>query len=134
MKAVVATGGKCVLTSRPIPTATGKNVLLRVKWTAVNRADTLQGKGLHNPPPGATDVLGLEAAGEVVAVGPECERRDLPVGTRVMALLSGGGYAEFVPVPESHVMVLPKTMDYRTAAAIPETWLTAYQLLFMLGE
>ena len=90
MRAAVAAGGACALTSRPVPTPQGSELLLRVHWTAINRADTLQRKGVYPPPAGSTDILGLEAAGEVVALGPGCVRgAAFPVGARVMALLPG---------------------------------------------
>jgi tumor protein p53-inducible protein 3 len=100
---------------------------VRVTYSAINRADTLQRKGAYPPPPGVTDVLGLEAVGEVVAHGPACERA-LPLGTRVMALLAGGGNAEYVAADERHLLPTPATLPDTVAAAIPETWLTAFQV------
>ncbi|XP_078696595.1 quinone oxidoreductase PIG3-like [Branchiostoma floridae x Branchiostoma belcheri] len=117
--------------ARPQPQA--GEVLLKVYATAVNRADTLQRKGLYPPPKGASDILGLEAAGKVAELGADCKGRWKP-GDQVMALLPGGGNAEFVTVDEDHLMPIPDGMSYQQAAAIPEVWLTAYQLLHFVGE
>jgi len=131
MKAIIASSGACSLTERPIPSPLPGQLLLRVAYSAINRADTLQRKGLYPAPPGATDILGLEAVGTVAALG---EGVAAPaVGSRVMALLSGGGNAEWVTVPASHTLPVPASLSLRTAAAIPETWLTAFQLLFMVA-
>lgn len=132
MRAVVAEHGRCVVATRAVPALRPREVLLRVAYTAINRADTLQRRGLYPPPPGCTDILGLEAAGTVAALGPGCAR-GLAAGARVMALLAGGGNAEFVAVHEDHLLPVPAGMPLRTAAAVPETWLTAFQLLFLVG-
>ena len=121
MRAVVANAGRCVLQSVPPPAAAPGEVLVTVAATALNRADTLQRKGLYPPPPNTTDVLGLECAGRAG-------------DRRVMALLPGGGYAEQVAVPESLLMDVPPNLSLRQAAAIPETWLTAFQLLFLVAN
>jgi NADPH2:quinone reductase len=90
-----------------------------VAATAVNRADTLQRRGLYPPPAGITDVLGLEAAGEVVAVGEGVVEAGL-VGRRVMALLSGGGYAEYAVVHARHVLPLPPCLSLQEGlSALP---------------
>lgn len=133
MRAILAEDGKCTLASRPVPTPKGREVLVRIHTTAINRADTLQRKGSYAPPPGESDILGLEMAGEVVAKGPDCVLR-IPDGSHVMSLLGSGGYAEYVVVDERLLMRKPDGMDFHTAAAIPETWLTAYQLLHFVGE
>lgn len=118
-------------TARPSPSA--HQVLIRVRGTAVNRADTLQRQGRYNPPPGASSILGLECCGEIESKGEGCERADLAVGARVMALLAGGGYAEYAAVNEGSVMPIPEGMSFNSAAAIPEVWLTAYLIARMLG-
>jgi len=112
--------------------ATGRNVLLRIHATAVNRADTLQRKGAYPPPAGESDILGLEAAGEVVQAGSDCSLR-IPIGSACMTLLGSGGYAEYVLVDERLLIRIPTGMSFLQAAAIPETWLTAYQLLYLLA-
>lgn len=118
-------------TPRPVPKA--GQVLIKVSATAVNRADTLQRKGLYPPPPGASDILGLEASGVVEAFGPEC-KENFKLGQTVMALLGGGGYAEYVVVHEDHIMALPEGISVVNAAGIPEAWLTAYQILHFVGD
>jgi tumor protein p53-inducible protein 3 len=107
-------------------------ILLKVAWSAVNRADTLQRTGKYPPPPGASDILGLEASGIVTAVAPNVTSP--AVGDRAMALLSGGGNADFVICQANQTMPVPIGMSLRTAGAIPETWLTAYQLLFIVAN
>jgi len=112
----------------PIPQlASNHDVLLRVAATALNRADTLQRKGGYNPPKGASDILGLEASGVIEKIGSNVQ--GFKEGDRVMALLAGGGYAEYVSVPYQQLIHIPKGMDYISAAAIPEVWLTAFQLI-----
>lgn len=118
---------------RDVPAPSGREILIKIHASAVNRADTLQRKGQYPPPPGATDVLGLEAAGEVVSTGPDVEGTWVP-GQRVMTILASGGYGESVVVDERQVMPAPARLDIRTAAALPETWLTAFQLLRLVGE
>lgn len=118
-----------------MPEAGHGEVLLAVYATAANRADILQRQGRYPPPPGITDILGLEAAGEIAAVGPGVE--GWRVGDRAMAIVSGGGYAEFVVVPAGQLMGIPGGMDMVAAAAVPEVFLTAWQglrRLCRLGE
>ena len=105
-------------------------LLVRVEAAGVNRADTLQRRGRYPAPPGVTDILGLECAGRVAEVGAAAVG-DFAVGEAVMALLPGGGYAEFVAVHAGHVMRSPPALaaQPQLAAAVPEVWLTAYQLL-----
>jgi len=100
-----------------------------VHATAVNRADLLQRQGGYAPPPGASPILGLELAGEVVQ--PAGEWR---TGDRVMAVVTGGGYAELAAVPAGMAMRIPERFSYQEAAAIPEAFLTAYLNLFTLGR
>jgi tumor protein p53-inducible protein 3 len=123
------------ITAQPVPAPSPTQLLLRVAWSAVNRADTLQRRGLYPAPPGAPEWLGLEAVGVVIARGGGgASAGGAPaLGARVMALLPGGGNAEFVAVEHSHVLPVPPSLTLRDAAAIPETWLTAFQLLFLVG-
>lgn len=136
MRAVIARepGGPEVLelTDVPDPVAAEGEVLLRVAATAVNRADTLQRRGLYPPPPGASDVIGLECSGEVVAVGPGVTHWS--PGDRVCALLSGGGYAELVAVPAGQLMPIPEGIDLITAAALPEVACTVWSNLFAVAH
>jgi len=104
---------------------------IRVAATAVNRADLLQRQGLYPAPPGASAVLGLECAGEVVEVGDGV--RGWTVGDRAMALLAGGGYAEEVVVDAGSAMPVPDRIPLEQAAAIPEVFLTVHLNVFMLG-
>lgn len=111
------------------PVAGENEVLIKVAATAINRADLVQRSGGYPPPPGASPVLGLECAGEVVAVGSGCKR--YRKGDRVCALLAGGGYAEYAAVDEGSVLPVPGGMDLTTAAGIPEVYATAWLNLFM---
>lgn len=107
-------------------------VLVKVHATAINRADTLQRMGKYPVPPGASPILGLEMAGEVVALGEGASR--WKIGDRVCGLLGGGGHAELVNIHEDICMAIPRDMSYESAAAIPEVFLTAYQALFWLAQ
>jgi tumor protein p53-inducible protein 3 len=90
---------------------------------------------MYPPPPGVTDVMGLEFVGEVVAYGSSvAAEASLPIGTRVMGLLSGGGNAGYAVVPATHMIPVPDALASRNAAGIPETWLTAFQLLRLVGN
>src|SRR6476469_6485189 len=135
MRAVVITdpGGPEVLTigTAPDPEPGPGDVVLDVAATAVNRADLLQRQGFYPPPPGASDVLGLECSGTVAAVGPGVERWQ--VGDEVCALLAGGGYAEQVLVPAGQVMAVPDGVDLVEAAALPEVACTVWSNVFMVA-
>jgi tumor protein p53-inducible protein 3 len=137
MKAIIVKepGGPEVLEwlDTPDPQVQPDELLVRVQAAAVNRADLLQRRGLYPPPPGASPILGMEMAGEVLEVGAACGPNWQP-GQRVMALLAGGGYAEKVTVPAVHAMPLPDNLSFEEGAAIPEAFLTAYLNLFGLGE
>ena len=115
----------------PSPTMGAADVRIRVRATAVNRADLLQRQGLYPPPPGASPILGLECAGDVKEIGAAV--RGLAVGQRVMALLSGGGYAEETVVDQGSVMPVPDALSYDEAGALPEAFLTAFSNLFLPG-
>lgn len=107
---------------RPVP-GEGE-VRIQVRATAVNRADLVQRAGAYPPPPGASEILGLECSGTVEALGPGAPPELL--GREVCALLAGGGYAEYVVCPASHTLPVPRGMDLREAAALPEVFATAY--------
>ena len=120
------------LTDVPSPPLGSQDLRIRVRATAVNRADLLQRQGLYPPPPGASPILGLECAGEVVQVGADvCGWQ---VGERAMALLAGGGYAAEAVVHYGSAMHVPAGMSWQEAGALPEVFLTAFLNLFMLGE
>jgi len=113
----------------PDAQASPGELLVRVRATAVNRADILQRRGGYAPPPGASPILGLELAGEVVQ--PAGEWRP---GDRVMAVVTGGGYAELAVVPPGMAIRIPDRFSFEQAAAIPEAFLTAFLNLFTLGR
>lgn len=116
----------------PVPEVKKGEVLVKVSATAINRADTLQRRGLYPNPPGSSPILGLEAAGVVEQLGEGTS--GLSVGDRVMCLLTGGGYAEYTAVPYQQCMPVPDNFSMTEAAAIPETWLTGYQLLHKIAK
>ena len=130
MKAVIVKDEGVLSWEECAAPAPGHNeILIRVQATAINRADLMQRRGLYPPPPGASRIMGLECAGEVVEVGPDCHR--YRAGDRVCALLAGGGYAELAAVHEGSVLPIPGGLDYQAAAALPEVFATAWLNLFM---
>jgi putative PIG3 family NAD(P)H quinone oxidoreductase len=127
MQAVVAEGGELKLVERPVPKPGAGELLIEVAAAGVNRPDILQRRGLYPPPPGASDVLGLEVAGEVVAGPAEM------LGQRVCALVAGGGYAEYCVAPAGTCLPVPEVMSMVEAAAMPETLFTVWVNLFERG-
>ena len=119
------------LSELPDPEPGPGEVVIDVAATAVNRADLLQRQGLYPPPPGASEIIGLECSGTVSAVGPEVG--DRKVGDEVCALLAGGGYATRVCVPAGQVMPVPSGVDVVTAAALPEVACTVWSNVFMIA-
>jgi putative PIG3 family NAD(P)H quinone oxidoreductase len=115
----------------PSPPLGPADLRIRVRATAVNRADLLQRQGFYPPPPGTSPILGLECAGEVIEVGPEV--RGFSLGQRVMALLAGGGYAEEAVVHHGSALPVPDGMADEEAGAFPEAFFTAYSNIFMPG-
>ncbi|HEY5376081.1 MAG TPA: NAD(P)H-quinone oxidoreductase [Polyangiaceae bacterium] len=136
MKAVVVSepGGpeKLQLVELPDPVPGNAEIAIEIHASALNRADLLQRRGLYPPPPGTTDILGLECSGVVSALGPGCTGA-LQLGERVMVLLAGGGYAERVVVPEALAMKVPSGLSFQAAAAIPEAFLTAREAMLVSG-
>jgi putative PIG3 family NAD(P)H quinone oxidoreductase len=116
----------------PSPSLGKDDIRIRVRATAVNRADLLQRQGLYPPPKGASPILGLECAGEVAEVGSAV--RGWKKGDRAMALLAGGGYAEEAVVHYGSAMRVPETVAFEEAGALPEVFLTAFLNLFLLGR
>lgn len=117
---------------RPLPQPSPGEMLVRVAAAGVNRPDVMQRQGLYPPPRGATDIPGLEIAGEVVALGSGVERWRL--GEQVMALVVGGGYAEYCLAHESHAMRVPAALTMIEAAAFPETFFTVWHNAFERGR
>ncbi|SMX31957.1 NAD(P)H-quinone oxidoreductase [Maliponia aquimaris] len=126
-------GGPEVLkpTTRPVPQPGAGQVVLKVAYAGVNRPDALQRAGSYAPPAGASDLPGLEASGEVVALGAGVD--GLKLGDRVCALLPGGGYAEYVATPAAHCLPVPRGMGLREAACLPETFFTVWSNVFQRG-
>ena len=132
MKAVeiAAPGGPEVLRlgERPVPVPAAGEVLIKVAAAGVNRPDVEQRKGTYPPPPGASDIPGLEIAGTVAALGPGAD--GLKLGDAVCALVSGGGYAEYCTAPVAQCLPVPKGLGMIEAAALPETFFTVWQNVF----
>ena len=115
--------------SRQVPQPGPREVLIKVAAAGVNRPDVMQRKGSYPPPAGVTDIPGLEVAGEVVGAGAEV--LDPAIGSRVCALVAGGGYAEYVTAPAVQCLPVPGTLSMEEAAALPETFFTVYYNVFM---
>lgn len=114
------------------PSPSGDQLLVKVINTSVNRPDVIQRLGNYPPPPGDSEILGLEISGVVEAAGPDAKR--FKPGDRVFGLVGGGGYAEYALALEGHCMPIPESIDFEQAACICETYITAWLNLFLLGE
>ena len=127
-------GGPDVLRLEDVaePTPAADELLVRVRASALNRADTMQRRGHYPPPPGESDILGLELAGEVEAVGANAS--GFKPGDRVFGLVGGGGYAEKACIDHRMAMPIPDDWDFVKAAAVPEVFFTANETLFTLGR
>jgi putative PIG3 family NAD(P)H quinone oxidoreductase len=135
---ILRPGGPEVLApvERQPPVAGAGEVVIEVAAAGVNRPDVLQRRGLYPPPPGASDIPGLEVAGTIVEVGPATGDRASPewrVGDQVCALVSGGGYAEYCAAPAVQCLPIPRGLDAIAAAAIPETFFTVWSNVFERG-
>lgn len=130
--AISTPGGPEVLQpeQRPLPQIGADDVLIKVFAAGVNRPDVLQRAGAYPPPPGASDLPGLEVSGQIVACGANVPNR---IGEQVCALTPGGGYAEFVRVDASHALAIPKGLSLLEAAAVPETFFTVWTNVFQRG-
>jgi len=116
----------------PVPAPGSREVLIRVSAAGVNRPDIMQRDGKYPPPPGASDIPGLEVSGVVAACGPSVERwRE---GDRVCALVSGGGYAEYCLAPDVQCLPVPSTLDLVSAGGVPETFFTVWANAFERGR
>jgi putative PIG3 family NAD(P)H quinone oxidoreductase len=131
--AISQPGGPLVLKpeKRMVPEPGEGEILIRVRAAGVNRPDVMQRKGAYPPPPGASDLPGLEVAGEVAALGAGARR--WRVGDAVCALAPGGGYAEFCKVPEAQALPIPAGFTMTEAAALPETFFTVWHNVFERG-
>lgn len=125
-------GGPEVLqpATRPCPRPAAGEVVIKVAAAGVNRPDLLQRQGAYPPPPGASDLPGLEVSGTIAAVG---DGVSTPVGTKVCALVAGGGYAEYVSVDARHCLPIPRGFDLIQAASLPETFFTVWHNVFERG-
>lgn len=136
MQAVEITeaGGPEVLqpTTRPVPAPRAGEVVIRLAYAGVNRPDALQRAGMYAPPPTASDLPGLEGAGEIVALGEGVS--EWAIGDQVCALLPGGGYAEYVATPAAHCLPIPAGLGLREAACLPETFFTVWSNVFQRGD
>ena len=131
---IAESGGPEVLrpADRPVPAPAAGEVLIAVAAAGVNRPDVVQRQGLYPPPPDASDLPGLEVAGEIVALGEGVD--DWRVGDRVCALVAGGGYAEYAAAPAPQVLPVPNGLDMVQAAALPETFFTVWSNVFDRGR
>ncbi|HBX54164.1 NAD(P)H-quinone oxidoreductase [Pseudomonas sp. UBA2684] len=130
MKALQGVEGRVEWAEQPIPACDVGEIRIRVAAAGLNRADLLQCAGLYPPPPGVSEILGLECAGVVSEVGAGC---DWKVGDRVCALLAGGGMAEEVVIDARHALPVPDGVSLHEAAALPEVYATAWLNLFQLA-
>src|SRR5260370_6932453 len=116
--------------TRAVPVPGPNEILIKVEAAGVNRPDVAQGSGAYPPPSGASDLPGLEIAGEVVAVGSEAKKR---LGDKVMSLVAGGGYAQYCIAQDAQAMAVPPTLTIQEAGAIPETLMTVWHNVFERG-
>ncbi|ACM19443.1 NADPH:quinone oxidoreductase family protein PIG3 [Geotalea daltonii FRC-32] len=114
------------------PTPKENEVLVKVMATSINRPDLVQREGKYPPPPGDSEILGLEVSGIIEALGPNVA--GWKVGDRVMSLVGGGGYAEYAVAYANHLMPIPESMTFEEAACVCESYITAFLNIFMLGE
>ena len=121
-----------VMTKRDTPQIKKNELLIKVEAAGVNRPDIMQRQGLYPPPPGASDIPGLEVAGEVVAISTNKSR--FKIGDKVCALVSGGGYSSYCIAPIEQTLPIPKGLSYIEAAAIPETFFTVWANVFDRGK
>ncbi len=121
-----------VAATRPVPVPGDGEILVRIRAAGVNRPDVMQRQGRYPPPPGASDILGLEFAGEVVSQGANARR--FALGDAVVGLVAGGAYAEFVAVDETNALPLPRGFSFIEGGAIAETYFTVWPNLFQRGR
>jgi len=117
---------------RPVPVPAAGEILLAVQAAGLNRLDINQRQGRTRPPPGASDIPGVEAAGRIAALGPDVS--GWAVGDRCMAIHTGGGYAEYLAVPAAQCLPIPERLSEVEAAGVPETFLTVWSTVFMMAH
>ena len=118
--------------SRPIPKPRNNEVLIKVRAAGINRPDILQRKGEYPPPKGVSDILGLEISGEVIEIGKKT--KNIKIGDKVCALVSGGGYSEYCLAPYQQCLPIPKNISFEEASTIPETFFTIWFNLFIKNQ
>ncbi|MCE3233554.1 MAG: putative quinone oxidoreductase, family [Rickettsiaceae bacterium] len=128
MNSINILSGKCQIGKSDIPLPKPHEVLIKVFAAGVNRADILQKQGKYPPPQGASNILGLEVAGEIVRLGSDVT--NWKIGDKVCALLEGGGYAEYAAAPSQQILPIPNGFDYIKAASLPEALFTVWSNLF----
>ncbi len=128
MSCMEISDGRLIAAMRPVPVPGDGEVLVRVHSAGINRPDVLQRQGAYPPPPGASDIPGLEIAGVIVAIADNVE--NWKIGDEVCALVTGGGYAEYCTAPGPQCLPVPTTLDLDEAAALPETFFTVWSNLF----
>lgn len=132
MQAIIAPepgGPDCLQkVERPVPSPSSNQVLIKVAYAGVNRPDCIQRAGGYPPPPGASDIFGLEISGEIIQLGSETSK--FKVGDQVTALVSGGGYAQYCCADEGSVLPKPDCLNMEQAAALPETFFTVWHNVF----
>ena len=121
-----------VMTKRDTPQIKKNELLIKVEAAGVNRPDIMQRQGLYPPPPGASDIPGLEISGEIIYT--KCKLKNFQIGDKVCALVSGGGYSSYCIVPIEQTLPIPKGLPYIEAAAIPETFFTVWANVFDRGK
>jgi NADPH2:quinone reductase len=125
-------GSRLAIAERPMPVPKSGEVLIKVAAAGVNRPDLVQRQGAYPPPPGASDILGLEVAGTIAALGPD-SAEDLTIGQAVCALVTGGGYADYCVAAASLCLPIPQEMGATEAAALPEGMFTVWHNVFQRG-
>ncbi|HJN25288.1 MAG TPA: NAD(P)H-quinone oxidoreductase [Rhodospirillales bacterium] len=128
MRCIEISERNLVSATRPLPEPAAGEVLVEVAAAGINRPDVLQRQGAYPPPPGASDIPGLEISGTIASLGDGVE--EWSVGDQVMALVTGGGYAEYCPAPAAQCLPIPSTLEMDEAAAIPETFFTVWSNVF----
>ena len=121
-----------ITTKRPLPKLQKGEVLIKVHASGVNRPDVMQRKGLYPPPPGITDIPGLEVSGKIISINSK--KSKFKIGDKICALVSGGGYSTYCIAPEEQVLPIPRGLTYIEAAGIPETFFTVWTNVFERGK